>query len=443
MKKRKACFIGEVVVAEALAEVFSGTDLAIEKKEENRFLSDKKSGDFHIIFLDLDGDPALQEEAAVSERVAKLTQKNRKVITFSSRGDFDLIRAAYHAGAKDHIVKPFNHRELITRVFAVIENKRRICCVGGGTGLFSVLSCLKSLPGVLLISLVSMSDDGGSSGRLRSSFGVLPPGDIRRSLVALSNAPEVMNAIIQHRFERGGELKDHSVGNLILTALAESTGSMAEAVRALGDILNIQGVVLPISTVLTNLVAEFEDGTVIRGESHISRGEGRDANLRVKKVWHEPEAECDASAYACLLHADLLIIGPGDLFSSVITNLIIPKVKEAVLLAKGKKIYICNLMTRPGETSGLNAPDHVEKINETVGADFLDQVIVSSTRFTEEAIAEYAKLMQQPVLPGEPKRWRELTRAKVIFSDIADEKILVRHDPQKLRKELLNEIRRL
>lgn len=443
MKKRKACFIGEDSVGKILGEVFSGTDLAIEKKDEGQFLSDKKNGDFNIIFLDLDGDPAFQEEAVVSERVARLTQKNRKVITFSSRGDFDLIRVAYHAGAKDHIVKPFNHRELITRVFTVCENKKRICCVGGGTGLFSVLSCLKPVPGTLLVSLVNMSDDGGSSGRLRSSFGVLPPGDIRRSLVALSNAPEVMNAIIQHRFERGGELKDHSVGNLILTALAESTGSMAEAVRALGDILNIQGVVLPISTALTDLVAEFEDGTVIRGESHISTGEGRSPDLRIKKLWHEPEAECDASAYACLLHADLIIIGPGDLFSSIITNLIIPKAKEALLLAKGKKTYICNLMTRPGETTGYDAPDHVEKINEAVGADFLDQVIVSDTHFSEVATAEYAKLAQQPVLPGEPKRWKELTRAKITFANIADEKILVRHDPQKLRKELLNVIHRL
>lgn len=442
MKKKKICFIGEAGVAENLEEVFAGTDLKLERKEEDQFLSDRKNSDFHVVFLDLDSDPAFREEAAVSERVARLAQKDRKVITLSSRGNFDLIRAAYHAGARDHIVKPFNHRELILRVFAAIENRKRICCVGGGTGLFSVLSCLKPLHGVLLTALVNMSDDGGSSGRLRASFGVLPPGDVRRSLVALSNAPQVMNAIIQHRFERGGELKDHSVGNLILTALAESTGSMGEAVRALGDILNIQGVVLPITSVLADLVAEFEDGTVIRGESRISTGEGRNPDLRIKKVWHEPETECDANAYATLLHADMTLIGPGDLYSSVITNLIIPKVREALLLAKGQKIYICNLMTRPGETFGLDAADHVERINGTIGADFLDQVIVSKTRFTEPAIAEYAKLSQSPVLPGEPKRWKELTRAKVVFSDIADEKILVRHDPKKLRKELLGLIHR-
>jgi len=443
MKKRKACFIGGWPVAEALRGIFAGTDLLIESGDERFFCCQTKKGLYDIIFLDLDHASFCRKVTTVPERVARLAQKGYKVVTFSSHSDFDLIRAAHRAGAQDHIVKPFNHRELTARVFALLDGRKRICCVGGGSGLFSVLACLKPIPNTLLISLVNMSDDGGSSGRLRSSFGVLPPGDIRRSLVALSNAPEVMNEIIQHRFEKGGELKDHSVGNLILTALAEEKGSMAEAVRALGDVLNIQGIVLPISNTLNDLVAEFEDGTIIRGEHLISTGEGRDPSLRIKKVWHEPEAECSVGAYACLLHADMILIGPGDLFSSVITNLIIPRVKEALILGKGEKIYICNLMTRPGETTGLNAPDHVKKIQEAVGADFLDKVIVSNTRFTKTALAEYAKLGQFPVSAGTPGKWKKRTRAKVVFFNVADEEVLIRHDQSKLESELRKFIHRL
>ena len=317
------------------------------------------------------------------------------------------------------------------------EGKKRICCLGGGTGLFTLLSALKTLPDILLISLVNMSDDGGSSGRLRSSFGILPPGDIRRSLVALSNAPEVMNELIRYRFDRGGELRDHSLGNLLLTGLAGMKGSMAEAVRAMGDILNIQGIVLPITQTMTEFVARFENGKVIRGESRISLCAGRDPALKIRKVWHEPHAECDASSYASILHADVVIIGPGDLFTSVITNLVIRKVSEAISLSRAKKIYICNLMTRPGETSGLDARAHVKRVVDVLGRDRLNYVLVSNTRFSKAAIARYAKLDQHPVLINEKEGLAGITKAKEILADIADQKELVRHDLQKLRNQLL------
>jgi len=283
-----------------------------------------------------------------------------------------------------------------------------------------------------------MSDDGGSSGRLRASFGILPPGDVRRSLVALSNAPEVMNKLINYRFDRGVELRDHPLGNLLLTGLIGMKGTMFEAVRAMGDILNIQGIVIPITQTITELAARFENGKVVRGESRISLCTGRDPALRIRQVWHEPSAVCDANAYASILHADSVIIGPGDLFTSVITNLVIKKVSEAIALTRAKKIYICNLMTRPGETSGLDAREHVKRIIGVLGKDLLNYALVSNTQFSKAAIARYAKLDQHPVLMGEEKGFEGITRAKRIFADIADQKVLVRHDLQKLRNRLLS-----
>ena len=176
---------------------------------------------------------------------------------------------------------------------------------------------------------------------------------------------------------------------------------------------------------------------MICGESRIGAAEGRDPALKIRKVWHEPPAECDASAYASILHADVVIIGPGDLFTSVITNLVIRKVCEAISLTHAKTIYICNLMTRPGETSGLDAKAHVAKVLEVLGKDLLDDVLISNTRFSKSAIARYSKLDQHPVLMKSKKGLGGITKASVTVADVADQKQLVRHDLQKLRQQLL------
>lgn len=339
-------------------------------------------------------------------------------------------------GATDCIIKPYNKREFITHFNAIVNKKVRLACIGGGTGLLNILMGLKSIPGVLLTSIVSNTDDGGSSGRLKASFGILPPGDIRRSLIALSNAPALMNQVMQHRFDRGGELKGHNFGNLFLTTLAEIKGSMTEAVKELADILYIQGIVLPIATAQTTLCAQFEDGTVIKGESKIDLAEGRDPALHIKKLWHEPVQECDIDAYSCILNADIVTIGPGDLFTSVITNLITNHVGDAMAKSKAKKVYICNLMTKPGETAGFTSFDHVREIVRYLGGDYLDYIIISNTRLSEKAIAEYARMGQVPVGPDTAHRLKEITKARVIVADVSHETELVRHDEQKIRDQI-------
>jgi len=431
-------FSGGEKETEGFAELFSRAGIHLTVGSSGELFSKQYNRKrFDLVLLDLDGEARVKDPKGVTSLVRKIRKTHKKVIVLSSRGDLKWIRAAFEAGSSDYIVNPSNRRELIARVLATLKGRKRVCCLGGGTGLFTLLSALKTLPDILLISLVNMSDDGGSSGRLRASFGVLPPGDVRRSLVALSNAPEVMNELMNYRFDRGGELRDHSLGNLLLTGLTGMKGSMAEAVRAMGDILNIQGIVLPITQTMTEFVARFENGKVVRGESRISLCEGSDPALQVRRVWHEPHAVCDASAYASILHSDLVIIGPGDLFTSVITNLVIGKVREAISLTRAKKIYICNLMTRPGETTGLDAREHVRRIVGALGADRLDYVLASNARFSKAAIARYAKLDQHPVLMNAEDDLQGVTKAKTILADVADQKELVRHDLQKLRNQLL------
>jgi len=284
---------------------------------------------------------------------------------------------------------------------------------------------------------VSTTDDGGSSGRLRDSFGVLPPGDIRRSLVALSNAPDIMNKFIQYRFKKGGSFKGHSFGNLFLTVLNEIEGTMSDAVKGAGDILNINGIVYPVSSTDSTLCALFEGGKTIKGESKIDLCLGRSPGLRLKKCWHEPEPKCDVNAYASIINSDIVTIGPGDLYTSVITNLLISDIRKAIVQTSAKKVYICNLMTKPGETSGYDAFDHIKEIIRYLKTDCLDYCLLAdTTRFSRTALHTYAKKGQYPVEAGSLQRLKKITKAKIVIADLAHEKELIRHDSDKLKYQI-------
>lgn len=368
--------------------------------------------------------------------IRALGNSKKPFVILSSKNDPALIEEANRNGASDYILKPYNHREFIMRFNAIAMGKTRISCIGGGTGLFTLLLGLKTLPNALLTSIVNMSDDGGSSGKLSQSMGVLPPGDIRRSLVALSNAPELMNQIVQYRFEHDGVFQGHNFGNIFLAVLAQIKGSMPEAVRALSDILNIQGIVLPSTTTLIKLAARFEGGLVVKGESKIDLCEGRDGDLHIEKLWHEPDAECDADAFSAIINSELVTIGPGDLYTSVITNLSVKGLCEALSKTKAKKLYICNLMTKPGETANYSAYEHVSEVIKYMGGDFLDYILISNTALSKESIAEYVKKNQVPVKTGDIDNIRLLTKAQIITADIGDQTELVRHDSEKLKKEV-------
>jgi uncharacterized cofD-like protein len=347
------------------------------------------------------------------------------------------VMACFAAGAVDVAATPLHKRELVLRLSAVVHRKLRVACLGGGTGLFTVLMALKELPRALLSAIVTMSDDGGSSGRLRAHFGVLPPGDVRRSLVALANAPEVMSFVMQYRFTGGEGLDGHSLGNLLLLALAElASGSMQGAVRSLGDVLNVQGLVRCVTDRPTTLCAEFEDARVVRGESAIDRCLERPSHLRVRRVWHEPAVHTHADVVAAILGADVIVMGPGDLYTSVLAGLLVEGVPEAVRASRAARIYVCNLMTKPGETAGYDVADHVRAVVQALGDDVLDHVIVSGTDLDPAAVASYAEKGQRPVAASTPAQLRAVTRASIVPCDVGHHEELVRHDPAKLRAHI-------
>ncbi len=427
----KILTLGDKSFANTMREILSPMALRVSVETEKSRIQKSLKSYFDLVLVDEES--CLSQDEAFKEKVAGWIKKaKRDFILISGQRNPDRILQNKRLGAADTILKPFNRREFILRFNAVRLKKMRISCIGGGTGLFHLLLGLKNIPNVLLTSIVNMSDDGGSSGKLSQTFGILPPGDIRRSLVALSNAPELMNQIIQHRFEKGGELHGHSFGNIFLAVLAEVKGSMSEAVRSLSEILNIQGIVLPATQTLTRLNAQFVNKVIVKGESKIDLGEGRDPNLRIKRLWLRPEPECDFDAFSSIINSDLVTIGPGDLYTSVISNLSIKNLREALVKSKARKIYICNLMTKPGETAHFNALDHVKEIIKYLGEDCLDAVLISNTLLSNDSILEYAKKNQSPVAAMDKSKFSRSTRAKIFFADIGSQTELVRHDSRKL-----------
>ncbi|MDD5495868.1 MAG: uridine diphosphate-N-acetylglucosamine-binding protein YvcK [Candidatus Omnitrophica bacterium] len=437
---KKVLVVGKEKFGSEIKNILSQLDMLVD-------VSSGEAGSLNRIekfdLLIYDGDLHGQEGGNFTVKaVRQVGSKKIPMIMLSAKRDTRAILDAKEAGISDYIIKPYNKRELIAKVNALISQKTRLSCIGGGTGLFNILMGLKLLPNVLLTSIVSTSDSGGSSGRLVASLGILPPGDIRRSLIALSNAPDLMNKVMQYRFAKGDELNGHNFGNLFLAALAEIKGSMSEAVKDLGDLLYIQGIVLPITDSQITLCASFEDGSVVKGESKIDLSEGRDPALRIKELWHEPDTECDINAFSSLIHSDFVVIGPGDLYTSVITNLIFKDIKKALAKTNAKKIYVGNLMTKPGETSGYDAFQHIEEVIRYLGGDFLDYIILSDSRLSDKAIAHYAKKNQLPVKTGDPKRIEAITKAEIILADVSHETELVRHDSQKLKNEIKKIIER-
>jgi uncharacterized cofD-like protein len=389
-------------------------------------------------------DLSILDDDSVKNALPILKRSKINFVVLSSKRDVRAIGRAKAARASDYILKPYNPRELSLKLDAILNRKIRVACIGGGTGLFNLLMGIKNISDVVLESIVSVTDDGGSSGRLRESFGVLPPGDVRRSLVALSNAPEVMNELMAYRFDSGGCLVGHNLGNLLITALAKIKGSMSGAVSSLGDVLNIRGIVHPISTTKAKLCALFEGGKVIKGESNIDLCKNRSPELRLKRCWHEPKSQCDVSAYSSIVNSDFVIIGPGDLFTSVITNLLVKGISKAIATTKAKKIYICNLMTKPGETSNFDALDHIREILKYLKGGHLDYIVISdNNRLSMDAVLRYSRKGQFPVKVGSLNAIKKKApKAKIIVADVAHERELIRHDSVKLQDVIFDIVKK-
>jgi uncharacterized cofD-like protein len=268
----------------------------------------------------------------------------------------------------------------------------RTVAIGGGTGLSMLLSGAKNITNNLT-AIVSVGDDGGSSGRLREDMGILPPGDIRNCIAALADDDDLITELFQYRFKKGEGLEGHSFGNLFLTALCAITGNMVKAVKESSNVLNIRGVVLPATLDDMKLAAEFEDGTIVHGESNIP-----EAHKQIKRLFTQP-ANCQAlpEVLEAILHADLIILGPGSLYTSVIPNLLVSGIVEAIDKSFAKKIYVCNIMTQPGETDNYSVASHVNAlISHAKGKKIIDAVLVNDS-LPDNISDGYAKTGSIPV----------------------------------------------
>ena len=274
----------------------------------------------------------------------------------------------------------------------MLNKGAKIVAIGGGTGLSMLLRGIKKYTNNVT-AIVTVGDDGGSSGRLREEMGILPPGDIRNCIAALADDEDMITELFQYRFKNGEGLEGHSFGNLFLTALCAITGDMVRAVKESSNVLNIRGVVLPATLDDMKLAAVFEDGKIVHGESNIPEAHGK-----IKRLFTEPE-HCKAlpEAITAIKEADLIILGPGSLYTSVIPNLLVDGIVEAITNSTAKKIYVCNIMTQPGETDNYSVASHVNAlISHAGGKKIIDAVLVNDS--LPDNISEgYAKSGSIPV----------------------------------------------
>ncbi len=311
------------------------------------------------------------------------------------------------------------------------KSKKKIVVIGGGTGVFTVLTGLRNYP-VDLTAVISMADDGGSTGVLREEFGILPPGDVRRALVALACADsKTLSDLFNYRFSEGG-FKDHVFGNIMLTALERLTGSFERALEEAGKILHIEGRVIPVTLDNVRLVARLENGDIIRGETNIDIPK-HDTSLRIEKVYLEPEARINENAKQAILSADLVIMGPGDLYTSIIPNLLVQGVPEAIRGSRAKKAFVVSTMTKAGETSGFSASDFLREIESYLGEGILDFVVVNKKMPSGSRLERYREEGKAMVAPGALP-----PRPKAVFGDFIRPTGYVRHDSDRLARALIS-----
>jgi len=262
----------------------------------------------------------------------------------------------------------------------------RIVVIGGGTGLSVMLRGLKEKP-LDITAIVTVADDGGSSGILRSELQMPPPGDIRNVLNALADAEPMMSRMLEYRFTAGNGLAGHSLGNLILAAMNDITGDFVAGIRELSRVLAVRGRVLPTANQAIVLKAEMEDGTVIEGESKIPKAGGK-----IKRVFLEPSDVAPLEeALEAIRETDAILIGPGSLYTSILPNLLVPGVAEALVQSDAVKIFICNVMTQPGETDNFSVSDHLQAIHDHVGHHLFDYVIVNNGDIPPQVESKYAE----------------------------------------------------
>ncbi len=319
----------------------------------------------------------------------------------------------------------------------------RVVAIGGGTGLSILLRGLRRYvassnqiapdAGLIadLAAVVTVTDDGGSSGRLRREFNMLPPGDLRNCMVALSEEEDVLARLFAHRFRAGDALEGHSFGNLFVAALTEITGDFGHAIQLASKILATRGRIYPVTTANATLVARMDDGSLVRGETNITASRKRIAELMLDP----PDAAPLPETLEAIERADLITVGPGSLYTSLITNLLVQGMPAALVQARGVRVYICNLMTQANESLGLTASQHIERIYEHTRAPIFDYALVNTGVFSPETLARYAAEGASPI-EADIERIEALG-VRCIAGDFASEASVVRHAAGRVTGALL------
>ena len=330
------------------------------------------------------------------------------------------------------VYAPTREKEFINVAFNRMRLKRgpRIVVVGGGTGLPNVLSSLKHYTSNLT-AVVTVADDGGSSGRLRRDFGTPPPGDIRNCLVALSDQETLMKDLFQYRFKGHGDLKGHSFGNLFITVMREITGDFGMAVEESSKVLATRGTVMPVTFDNMTLQARLKNGKTVTGESQIPLEKSPVDRVMLRERSIRPNKQ----VLKALLEADAIVLGPGSLYTSILPNLLVPQVAETIALSRAVKIYVCNVMTQPGETDHFTVSDHVKTLLQHTGPGFIHYVIANKERVPSKLLARYEAHGQEPVVVDEAAV-KELG-VELRRSNLLHRKDFVRHSPQKLGRSII------
>jgi uncharacterized cofD-like protein len=319
----------------------------------------------------------------------------------------------------------------------------RVVAIGGGTGLSTLLRGLRrhvlaqgetddALVRIAdLAAVVTVTDDGGSSGRLRRGFNMLPPGDLRNCMVALSEEEDLLVQLFSHRFKAGGSLKGHNFGNLFVAALTEITGDFALAIQLASRILATRGNIYPATAANTTLVAHMDDGSLVRGETNITASHRRILELTLEPPCPAPLPE----TLEAIERADLITVGPGSLYTSLITNLLVQGIPPALTRARGLRVYICNLMTQANESLGLTAAEHIERIYEHTRAPIFDCALVNTAPISPATLARYAAQGAAPIEPDIDRI--EALGVHCIAGDFLSEENLVRHAADQVTSTLL------
>lgn len=323
----------------------------------------------------------------------------------------------------------------------------RVVAIGGGTGLSTLLRGLRRYvlsPGAAsppspevpclisdLAAVVTVTDDGGSSGRLRKDFNMLPPGDLRNCMVALSEEEDTISQLFRHRFQTGAELKGHAFGNLFVAALVEMTGDFAHAIRLASQILSTRGRIYPATISNATLVAEMDDGSLVRGETNITAHKSRIVQLTLDP----PNAKPLPETLEAIARADVITLGPGSLYTSLITNLLVDGIPEALAEAKGVRIYVCNLMTQANESLNLTASQHIQRIYEHARAPIFDYALINTAPIPEATRQRYAEEGASPI-EADVRRIEDLG-VRCITGDFASTENFVRHTADRVTETIL------